>query len=83
MIKRCRMIVSDMTSISGFADAHIHPLDSGIDGCYPDLDDAGIIFGCTTTESQWDAMSSLDDGRIVRFYGIHPWYCGRWSPETT
>ena len=65
----------------GFADAHLHPLDIADSGAYPDLGEAEILFGCVSSPSQWDAMSSLEDGRIRRFYGVHPWNASEWSAD--
>ena len=65
----------------GFADAHLHPLDIADSGAYPDLGKAEILFGCVSSSSQWDAMSSLDDCRVRRFYGVHPWNASEWSAD--
>lgn len=65
----------------GFADAHLHPLDIAESGAYPDLGEAEILFGCVSSPSQWDAMSSLEDGRVRRFYGVHPWNTSEWSAD--
>ena len=65
----------------GFADAHLHPLDIADSGAYPDLGEAEILFGCVSSPSQWDAMSSLEDGRVRRFYGVHPWNASEWSAD--
>ena len=65
----------------GFADAHLHPLDIADSGAYPDLGKAEILFGCVSSPSQWDAMSSLEDGRVRRFYGVHPWNASEWSRD--
>ena len=65
----------------GFADAHLHPLDIADSGAYPDLGEADILFGCVSSPSQWDAMSSLEDGRVRRFYGVHPWNASEWSGD--
>lgn len=65
----------------GFADAHLHPIEIADSGAYPDLDKAEILFGCVSSSSQWDAMSSLEDGRVRRFYGVHPWNASEWSAD--
>ena len=54
-----------------YADAHLHltdPSSKGID------DDAEVVFSCTAAPEEWDRLFSMEDGRIVRFYGTHPWY---------
>lgn len=35
---------------------------------------AELLFSCTATPEEWDALSSIVDERVVRFYGTHPWY---------
>jgi len=63
------------------SDAHMHPTDCGAGQYYPGSDSAEILMGCTARASEWDAMSSLEDRRIVRSYGVHPWYPEEWGPE--
>lgn len=65
-----------------FADAHVHAAEPGYSDRYPDIGDAELLFGCTARPSEWDAMSSVADPRVVRFYGIHPWYADEWSDGT-
>ena len=33
----------------GFADAHLHPLETADSGAYPDLGEAEILFGCVSS----------------------------------
>ena len=65
----------------GFADAHLHPLEIADSGAYPDLGEAEVLFGCTSSPSQWETMSSLEDDRVRRFYGVHPWNTSEWSAD--
>ena len=64
------------------SDAHMHPTDCRAGEYYPGSDTAEILVGCTARASEWNAMSSLEDRRVVRSYGIHPWYPGEWGPDT-
>jgi TatD DNase family protein len=59
-----------------FADSHLHMTDPVFGDGYPDLDDADMLFSCTATPSEWECLDALaeSDGRIVPFYGTHPWY---------
>ncbi len=66
--------------VSGFVDSHAHPVDIRIP--YPDYGDASLILGCSTHMSDWDTLRCIDDTRIVRFYGIHPWYSDEWNDES-
>ncbi len=62
-----------------FADAHIHITEP--DSRYADLDNAELLFGCTARRSEWTGLSDFNDVKIVRFYGVHPWYDGEWGSE--
>lgn len=65
-----------------FSDAHLH-LTSGIpDDAYPDLDRAELIASCTSTCGEWDSLKGVEDPRVRRFYGVHPWHPEEWVPET-
>lgn len=63
------------------SDAHMHPTDCGRGEYYPGSDSAEILMGCTARASEWDAMSSLGDRRVIRSYGVHPWYPEEWGPD--
>ena len=65
-----------------FADAHIHVTDPGFGDRYRDIRDATVLFGCTARPSEWDPMSAVKDLRVVRFYGVHPWYADEWNDES-
>ncbi len=41
-----------------------------------------MLVGCTARASEWDAMAFLRDGRLVKSYGIHPWYPEDWCAST-
>ena len=62
------------------SDAHMHPMDCGTGQYYPGSDSVEVLVGCTARASEWDAMLSLGDRRVVRSYGVHPWYPGEWGP---
>ena len=63
------------------SDSHMHPTDCGTGQYYPGSDSVEVFMGCTARVSEWDSMSSLDDHRVVRSYGIHPWYPGEWDQD--
>lgn len=64
-----------------FADAHLHIAKTGFGTGYRDISDAGLLFCNATEQSGWDELISLaqSDGRIVPFFGTHPWYCDGYS----
>ncbi len=69
-----------MTTVP-FADAHVHAAEPGYDRDYPDADSAALLLGCTARRAEWASMSSCGDMRVVRFYGIHPWFAEGWSGD--
>ena len=55
----------------GYADSHIHVADPrfrGIDS------GAELLFGCTSTPDEWDYLGRMNGGKVVKFFGTHPWY---------
>ncbi len=55
----------------GYADSHIHVADprfKGIDS------GAELLFGCTSTPDEWDYLGRMNGGKVVKFFGTHPWY---------
>ena len=54
-----------------YADSHLHVADprfKGIDS------GAEVLFGCSSTPDEWGYLSRMIGGKVVRFYGTHPWY---------
>lgn len=60
-----------------FADAHAHP--GEMRDPYPDYGEAGIVLGCSSRPEDWGALKAVDDPRVMRFYGVHPWHADSWS----
>ena len=58
-------------------DAHIH-----WSGDYPGIEDTELLFTCAAQHSEWKTQIPEDDGKVVRFYGIHPWYAEQWDSDT-
>ena len=58
----------------GYADSHIHVADPRFEGI-----DSGaeLLFGCTSTPDEWDYLNRMNGGKVVKFFGTHPWYHGR------
>ena len=55
----------------GYADSHLHITDPMFEGV--ELG-ASLLFACTASPKEWDALSAIKSDGIVKFYGIHPWY---------
>lgn len=65
--------------IRKFADAHIHLTGKFY---YSDIYNADILLACTARYPEWYELHSIcDDGRIIKSYGIHPWYAGEWNEK--
>ena len=60
-------------------DAHTHPCDEGFGSGYRDLDVLDTMIGCCSRTEDWDGMGSCADPRVVRSYGVHPWYADEWD----
>ncbi len=61
-----------------YADSHLHIADprfKGIDS------GAEVLFGCSSTPDEWDYLSRMIGGKVVRFYGTHPWYLDKTDLE--
>ena len=58
-----------------YADSHLHP--RGAD--YPGSESASLLSVCAAQFSDWETISEMNDPRIVRSYGVHPWYSESWT----
>ncbi len=63
---------------SEYADAHLHVADPRFKGIGSE---ARLLFGCTSTPDEWDYLSKMNGGFVVKFYGVHPWYHERTDLE--
>ena len=45
-------------------------------------DGAELLFTCAASPEEWDAISAIDDRRVRRFYGTHPWYLEKYSLDS-
>ena len=61
------------------SDAHLHLLNASEP--YPGIGDAELLFSCVAQHSEWKTQTSEIDTKVVRFYGIHPWYAEQWDAE--
>lgn len=58
-----------------YADSHLHP--NGLD--YPGSDSAALLSVCAAEFSDWESIGEMDDPRVVRSYGVHPWNSESWG----
>lgn len=61
------------------SDAHLHIHEAG--SHYSDMDDAELLFSCTAQPSEWESLAHIEDPRVVKFYGVHPWYADQWNGD--
>ena len=62
-----------------YADSHLHMTDPKYKGTDKG---AGLLFTCAASPDEWGAISAIDDVRVRKFYGTHPWYLDRYSPDS-
>lgn len=58
-----------------YADAHLHS--KGM--VYPGSDSAMLMSVCSAEFGDWDIVDKIDDPRVIRSYGVHPWYSESWE----
>ena len=62
-------------------DAHIHCTEGRTED-YPDYDNLSRMVSCVAKLDEWDVQAAIGDPRVIKSYGIHPWYAEQWSIET-
>lgn len=61
-----------------YADSHLH-----LDGLkYSGIEEAELLSVCTAEFSDWDRLADIDDPRIVKSFGVHPWYAETWGDDS-
>ena len=61
-------------------DSHLH-LTEGIPETYSDFNGLSRMVSCTARADEWDPMLSIDDSRVIKSIGVHPWYAEQWTLE--
>ncbi len=61
-------------------DAHLHGIE-GVPEAYSDYQQLTRILSCTAKADEWDAQMAIADPRMIKFYGVHPWYAEDWTVE--
>lgn len=61
-------------------DAHVHAIEEHPD--YSDYDALSSMVSCVAKPDEWSTQISLNDTRIVKSYGVHPWYADQWVEES-
>ena len=59
-----------------YADSHLHMTDPKYGGAD---EEAGLLFTCAASPEEWASISNINDKRVKKFYGTHPWYLEKYS----
>ena len=62
-----------------YADSHLHMTDPKYEGAD---EEAGLLFTCAASPDEWESISEIDDSRVRKFYGTHPWYLEKYSLDS-
>ena len=61
-------------------DSHIHGIEP-VPGNYVDHKELTMMVSCVAKADEWDAQIAIDDSRVIKSYGVHPWYVEQWTLE--
>jgi len=61
-------------------DSHLHGVENVPDN-YSDYDELRRMVSCVAKADEWDRQMAIDDPRMIKSYGIHPWYAEDWTLE--
>ncbi len=62
-------------------DAHLHGTEAVPEG-YSDYSELSRMVSCVAKVDEWDAQELIEDDRMVKCYGVHPWYAEDWTLES-
>lgn len=65
-----------------FCDSHLHLVEPGCSDRYSDFEDADTLMACTARPEEWEMQIEMSDARIVKSYGVHPWYPEEWNGQS-
>ena len=61
-------------------DSHLHGIEAVPDS-YSDYEELKRMVSCAAKADEWDRQLAIDDPRMIKSYGIHPWYAEDWTLE--
>lgn len=59
----------------GYADSHLHAGGTEYEGS----ESAELMSVCSAKFDDWVSVKNIDDERVVKSYGVHPWYADSWG----
>ena len=61
-------------------DSHLHIIEK-VPENYSDFGDLSRMVSCVAKADEWDAQMAVSDPRVIKSYGVHPWYAEQWTLE--
>ena len=61
-------------------DSHMHGIEA-VPETYSDFKELTRFVSCVAKADEWDRQMALEDPRMIKSYGIHPWYAEDWTLE--
>lgn len=49
---------------------------------YPFFDSLNCVCSCTAKIDEWEYQRKIQNPKMIKFYGVHPWYAEQWNNET-
>jgi len=61
-------------------DSHLHGIEE-VPESYSDFSELTRMVSCVAKVDEWDRQMAIDDPRMIKSYGVHPWYAEDWTLE--
>jgi len=61
-------------------DSHMHGTE-GVPDNYSDFGELTRMVSCVAKADEWDRQAAIDNPRMIKSYGVHPWYAEDWTLE--
>ena len=61
-------------------DSHLHSIE-GVPDNYSDYGELTRMVSCVAKADEWDRQMAIREPRMIKSYGVHPWYAEDWTLE--
>jgi TatD DNase family protein len=61
-------------------DSHLHGIEA-VPENYSDFSELTRMVSCVAKVDEWDKQIAIEDPRMIKSYGVHPWYAEDWTLE--
>lgn len=61
-------------------DSHMHGIEA-VPESYSDFSELSRMVSCVAKADEWERQMAIDDTRMIKCYGVHPWYAEDWTLE--